>query len=198
MRSFRKRSFRTMFATSLAALAAVAWWWPGLAGQGAQTDVLILPSSSIIRSREFIERRLREEGFTTQWDAGATPTCSIAAPRLDSWEVLVVGLPDVASCPPERMIREVEQLESSLPNRRIVVVLSWRDDVDDRTLIEPLEEISVRTVDPRDLIDTTATDQPCLWWDDCPVNGRVDTHVGRELTDAGSQRLARSIVAEVL
>lgn len=197
----RWRSKRpTRYVVGFGALAALvlAWWWPGLNGQDSQTDVMVVASPSMTGSSDVIVRRLREEGFTTQWSPTDVVDCSLPVPTTTRWEILVIGLPDAGSCEADVVLEQLAQLSSTFPKRRIVVVVSWRDPQGTESFDETALGSEVELVDPRRMIGGSDDALMCLWWDDCPASGRVVTVSGSTLTSAGQQRLARSIVAGVL
>ncbi|MFM8857328.1 MAG: hypothetical protein ACKOI2_09025 [Actinomycetota bacterium] len=179
-------------------ILVVAWWWPGLAGQDRQTDVLLVSSSSLLQAQEFIDRRLREEGFTTEWTPLDRDRCAIEVPRNKSFEVLVLEVNSSPSCDTELLSSSLSELRVALPSRSVIAVVNWKGpDVPD-WLNQTVRTLNMTLVDPRELIGSEGESQSCFWWDDCPLDGRIVTVKDGSLTDAGMQRLARSIVTGVL
>lgn len=176
----------------------VAWWWPGLTGQDQQTDVVIVSSPSLLESREFIDRRLREEGFTTEWSPSNGDGCSLETPDIGSFEVLVFELTGSPACELESLKTSLNDLRSAWPSRPMVAVLNWDSPNPSDALVQILRSSNMILVDPRSLIGSEGDVQSCYWWDDCPLDGRITTILDGRLTDAGMQRLARSIVTGVL
>lgn len=192
----RSRSARNVVGAVVVVGLIIVWWWPGLSGQDAQTDVYVLPSASMSPSREVIERRIREEGRVIVWHGVETDECSIEAPSETKWEVLVIGLPNGRTCSSKVVLKQLDVVRERFADRAIVVVLDWSD-IGEKTT-ESLRESDFRVVDPRVQIGRAGEEQVCMWWDDCPADGLITTIEGGRLTEAGSQRLARSIVTGIL
>lgn len=176
----------------------IAWWWPGLTGQDQQTDVMIMSSRSLVQSQEIIDRRLREQGFTTDWTSLGSDECSIESPSGASFEVLVFEMADTNSCPVGSFETSVKSLRSELKSRPLVAVVGWSDADPAESTLQLLRDLKITLVDPRSLIGEEGVSQPCLWWDDCPLDGWIVTIGNGRLTEAGMQRLARSIVTGVV
>lgn len=179
-------------------VAMTMWWWPGLSGQNDQLDIYIVSSASESGARDAIDRRLREEGFTTAWHPSGITQCLVPSPHIDDWEILVVLLPLPDVCSAQDMRSLVSNLGRAEPTKPIVAVVAWNDDAMMDADVEALRLSKVRVVDPRGLIGLPGQSQPCLWWDDCSPVGSVITIEDEQLTSAGHQRLARIIVSGVL
>jgi len=191
-------SRKVVGATVVVGTLLVAWWWPGLTGQDQQTDVVIVSSPTFVESQEFIDRRLREEGFTTEWRTWRGRNCSFDVSDEQSFEVLVLELPGSAECDGTALTVAVKDLRATWPSRPMVVVLEWDAADPSESLMQTLGALNMSLVDPRSLIGSDGDTQKCFWWDDCPSDGRITTVESGRLTDAGKQRLARSIVSGVL
>lgn len=176
----------------------VAWWWPGLTGQDQQTDVLIVSTPTFTESRNVIDRRLREEGLTTDWSPSMVALCTFDSSEDLTFEVLVFELAASRDCDADMLEAAVNDLRSMWRSRPMVAVLDWAGATPADSLVRTLRTSNVTLVDPRSLIGSDGEVQNCLWWDDCPEDGRIMTVVDGGLTEAGMQRLARSIVTGVL
>lgn len=190
------RSARNVVGAVLLVSLIVVWWWPGLSGQDGQVDVHVVASASMNPSRDVIERRIREEGRVVVWQDAGGEECSVSPAANAQWEVLVIGLPAGRGCAPGVVRGGLDVVRERFPHRPIVVVLDWSINGDQNA--ESLLEAGFHVVDPRSLIGRPGEEQPCLWWDDCPSDGFVTTVEDGRLTEAGSQRLARSIVTGIL
>lgn len=199
MESFRPRSVRTAIgAGAVGVVGLLAWWWPGITGQDAQTDVVIVSSPSILRARDAIERRLREEGFTTAWESATDDTCSLMPVEDLDFEVLVVPLPDTNECSPATVRGTILGLVDVVDASKILAVLPWVTGAQESEILRLLTDNGIEFVDPQPLIGRIGETQACLWWDECPAEGRVSTIDDDGLTPAGQQRVARVIVAGVM
>lgn len=197
MHATRARRIRIALSFGAALLVLVAWWWPGLTGQDEQTDVLVFGTNSLQNSKEAIDRKLREEGFTTLWEPRFEGSCSFGPPSRSGFEVLVLDIPDSRRCDPETLAASLSELEAAVENRPIVVVLPWLDG-DRSGLAKSVSSERFRVVDVGLAIGEVGALQECSWWDDCPEGGRIATIEDGMLTEAGEQRLARAIVTAVL
>jgi hypothetical protein len=185
-------------AAAVIGILMVAWWWPGLTGQDRQTDVVIVSSSTFVESREFIDRRLREEGFTTAWSPSKGDACSFEVPDSNSFEVLVFELNNSVACDADLLEDSLKDLRSAWSSQPLIAVMDWDAPDPSDSLVRTLHILDVTLVDPRPLIGSVGDVQNCFWWDDCPPDGRITTILNGRLTEAGMQRLARSIVTGVL
>jgi hypothetical protein len=185
-------------AAAVIGILLVVWWWPGLTGQDQQTDVVIVSSSTFVDAREFIDRRLREEGFTTEWSPSKGDLCSFELPDSKSSAVLVFELNTSLACDAVLVEDSLIDLRSAWSSRPIIAVLNWDAPNPSESLIRTLRSLNMTLVDPRGLIGSDGDVQNCFWWDDCPPDGRVMTIRNGRLTAAGMQRMARSIVSGVL
>lgn len=185
-------------AAFVAGVLLIAWWWPGLTGQDQQTDIAIVSSRSLVESREFIDRRLREEGFTTEWTQLRDDACLLDILGRREFEVLVFELKGSSFCATESLESSLKKLRSTWPSRPMIAVLAWDATDPSQSILEALQSSNSTLVDPRPLIGTEDVPQNCLWWDDCPADGRIRTIETGRLTTAGMQRIARSIVSGVL
>ncbi len=198
MASFRSPSNRTWFVVGVAGVCAtVAWWWPGLTGQDSQLDIAIIEHETLIDSRDVLDRRLREEGFTTDWFESSSENCGLSEPDTP-YERLVVVLPEVAVCSSVDVRRALNQLLRNIEKDTLVIVVAWSDERTPAAIADLTQDFDARIVDSRRLLGPSGQMMPCLWWDDCPADGLVTVVDNDRLTDAGRQRLARSIVAGVL
>lgn len=183
--------------STVGVVLSVAWWWPGIMGRDRQIDVLIVPSRTALLAQEEIDRRLREEGFTTSWVSVPSEECAIApidsqSVRSLPFERIVVFLPNSVQCGQSRVRSALDVVSQGVDGNDLVGVIAW--DESPTTSAPP----NIRFVDPRPLIGNPGELQDCLWWDDCPPEGRIVTIEGDVLTKAGRQRLARVVVAGVL
>lgn len=175
--------------------ATVAWWWPGITGQDAQTDVLVVGDDSFWGAKVEIDRRLREEGLTTSWSGQRIEGCSDPLGIDGEPEVVAIALPVSWECGWERLEPWLGKVRSDIGEARLVVVVPWMDVARSEEMArDPFDGMSV--IDPRSLISEEPAD--CLWWDECPGVGEVETVVADSLTQAGRERLARILVSGVL
>lgn len=189
---------RSTVLVSVALLGIVcAWWWPGIVGRGDSIDIAISSPPSLASSQDVIERRLREEGFTTKWLVRQTDSCVIPT-ITGQYSTAVVLLPDSNACTDEEFVEMWRDFREDAESLRLIAVRSWRDAAGSSEPLARIDDLEVDLLDPRPLIGLAGQVQPCLWWDDCPPSGSIDTRIEGSLTDAGQQRLARLIVAEVL
>lgn len=207
-RWYRRPLMRVRLVASVGVVVAVGlwWWWPGLSDRS--TLVLIVGGSRLEAASQPVDRRLREDGFTTEW-VGEGPTwCDVPdlAAHRDARAVIVAPDPD-PSC----------VLDDDLANRVVastdspIVVVPLPGDLGndanessdandeasiERTWIDGLAERGAEIVDGTRLLGERGRPVDCLWWDDCP-DGNVVAWDDAGLTEAGQQRVARMIVAAV-
>jgi len=180
-------------------LVVVAWWWwPGLSGQRPEVGVVL--GGDARGASEPLDRRLREQGVRSEWSRPPTDWCSV--PGLlgdlpDRVELVVVSV-DGSGCidrPPVQLAREMVDT-----GRRLVVVTGSGIGVlaPDSALAEALSDSGALLVDVGRLLGDVGQPVPCEWWDDCDASGRVVTVDENGLTEAGGQRVARTVVAAVV
>lgn len=197
MRSTRRVS-RLVTAALAVATLCVTWWWPGLSGHGSGADVLIVPDPVLVEARNAIDRRLREEGLTTSWNAPTDIACRSHNASLRAAKVVVVAVPEPSTCSSSDVLASLLDLRRRIESTRIVTVFSWRSGESDAQMVEQLVRNGFSPVDARPLLGAPGQEQACLWWDDCPASGKIVTVDGGGLTEAGKQRVARTIVAGVV
>lgn len=173
--------------------ALLYWWWPGLSGQGSDIDVSIRVTSEFVDGRQSIERRLREEGWRTEWSNESADWCHLADavatvdPDADS---IVIWGPDLDSCA-SAAITAASVMKAAAGHRVFVVATSSVPGA----MTTALTSAGATVVPAHRLLGDPGQEMDCLWWEDCPAEGRMSTWNGPELSTAGYERVARSIVA---
>jgi len=206
-------SATTAAAVAVAVALIVAWWLPGLRGDGASDrdpDVVLVGDGELIRGSDVVSRRLREEGFSVADPVEASDWCDIADRVVDirARVAVVVHIDPVAdttdpSCGDATWI--AERILSS-PGRIVVVSgIDAADDDADGVRDEVVDSLIARgstLVDVSRLLAGVDGATSCLWWDDCVVSDEGIAYVVVRdedgLTLAGHQRMARMIVSAVL
>lgn len=196
MRSLSNSSGRALVLLGLVAVLIVAWWWPGLSGRGSQLDIVIVSGESSSEDVDVLSRRLREEGFRTDWQVVTADGCPTML-DVESPKKIVVLLSSLGNCSNTQLVSSIENLVETVGPGRVYAVVSWRTESDSEP-ISNLDEFGAVVLDPRRLIGDPKRPQPCLWWDDCPASGSVETVKDGRLTDAGRERVARFVVSGVL
>ncbi len=178
-------------------VAALAWWWPALSGQSSQLDVLVLGNGHFADSREVIERRLREDGFSVRWADGIDGWCDAAEdlPQLlaqDDPQRVVASFVGTDDCPDG-----AKALVGAAGGHRVfVAVQPGRHSEEEIAAILALDADGLTVVDPSTLLSPIGTDAVCLWWDECRPEGLVAIRgVDGRLTAGGAQRVVRSLLA---
>ncbi|MGA0879125.1 MAG: hypothetical protein ACO3SP_08415 [Ilumatobacteraceae bacterium] len=188
----RSRGVAPLLLASVCLVAVLAWWWPGLTGQGARSEVTIIGTGEIAEAREVVSRRIREAGLSVRWEDSVTTWCE-ASELLEAREtgVVVMAPDDLRPCTAKGEPFDVGSIASRHLRRLVLVGL------DPTSIVEDLEGAGARRVVTERLIGAVDESMPCLWWDDCPTSATVVTRTDGGLTDAGRQRLARLITARV-
>lgn len=173
--------------------ASLYWWWPGLSGKGSDIDVSIHVTADFADGRQSIERRLREEGWRTEWSGESSDWCDLVDvvatvdPDVDS---IVIWGPESDPC--ASAVSTAASVMKAAAGRRVFVVTLSSSPGD---LIVALTSAGATAVPAHRLLGDPGQEMDCLWWEDCPVEGRMPTWNGPEPSLAGFERVARSIVA---
>lgn len=181
-----------MVLVAMSLAVVLAWWWPGLTGRGARSEVTVIGTGEISDAREVLSRRIREVGLSVQWVESVTTWCDVSA-LLDEGDtgVLVLAPDELESCTAGGKIVDAANISSRQARRLVLVAL------EPSSTVASLEERGGRRVVVERLIGDVDEPMPCVWWDECPSSGTVVTRTKIGLTDAGRQRLARMIAALV-
>lgn len=194
--SARSKTLARWVASSLSvAVVLVAWWWPGLSGEGSEPEVAVIGTGEIAKAREEVSRRLREAGLSVSWVASVQSWCDFTDAYADLDDETVIMAPeDLRPCGDEsdRFVRSL----SGVSARRLVVVSLDQEPTDDIEFAS-LVDAGARRVPSERLIGAFDERMPCLWWDDCPPEGSIVTRTENGLTPAGRQRLARLLVTQI-
>ena len=173
----------------------VFWWWPGLVGRGSDVDVSVHVHDDFAPGRQSIERRLREQGWRIEWSEGETDWCEVAdglrSADADADEI-VVWMPVGVACGTAADIA-TDIVDATKGRTLHVVVLSEGID----PVVDALVERGAKTVEAGPLLGGPGETADCLWWEDCPVSGRIEPWSADQLSAVGFERVARAIVAEV-
>lgn len=174
----------------------VLWWWPGLTGQGGESEITIVSTPEMESTRQDISRRVREEGFSVQW-LGAVNTWCDVRDSVGLWGstmvvLLVDGLDD-CEIPTIDIIAGLDR-----DNRLSEIVIVSIDDASSPAFVERLSDGGARLVATQRLIGGIDEELPCVWWEDCDLSGRTVTRTATGLTPDGRDRLARLITAAVV
>lgn len=203
MRWYRRPLMRNRFARPavvgvLALAVALWWWWPGLTDRS--TTVLIISGERLVDGREPLDRRLRENGFTTEWSSVADSWCAVSDRLVSelsggSYRAVVVAPSSDDSCALDATLADSVR---GAGDTRLVVV-RWPDVTPaESEFVRQLSDRSdVRVVDTARLLGDAGSEVDCLWWDDCPGSGRIVAWDANGLTESGNQRVARMTVAAV-
>lgn len=203
MRWYRRPLMRNRFARPaivgvLALAVALWWWWPGLSDRS--TTVLIIGGERLADGREPLDRRLRENGFTTEWSSVADSWCDVSD-RLStelaggSYRAVVVAPSSDATC-----VLDTDLVDSVRTSGDVrLAVVAWPDATPaESEFVRLLSDRSeVRVIDTARLLGDVGSEVDCLWWDDCPSSGRIVAWDATGLTESGNQRVARMTVAAV-
>lgn len=196
MGSIGRISGRALVLVGLVSALIIWWWWPGLSGSGSKLDVLIVSAQDSEDDVDVLSRRLREEGFRTEWNAAADDECSLEL-RGESPKMVVLLLSLLEGCPSAAAEASIEKLVDTVGGHRVFAVASWEEG-SDTDLFSKLDLLGAVGLDPTRLIGNPNQAQPCLWWDDCPASGSIETVRNGVLTEAGRERMARFVVSGVL
>lgn len=179
-------------------VAFVAWWqWPVVAARQDRTEVLVVGDEFLTGATTPIGHRVHESGRTLQWAPPVDGWCEVPAllveevRRVDPVSV-VVSAGDASACG----ATVVADVRAAIDGRILVVVLQ-------PGRAQPAGAVDghrLRAVDPTRLIGASAvaTDLPCQWWETCGAGGVIAVrNPDGSLTDAGGERVARLVVAEL-
>jgi hypothetical protein len=182
----------------LAVAAVVIWWqWPTITQQDERTDVVLLTDGFLTSTERPVTYRIREDGRSLRWDAGATSWCS-AADAVDRVEdefdpaAIVLSFGDATGCDATAVADAVQAARGHTvlivrqPGRSGLEIAGPQDGA---TLIDPSRFVGDQL---------TATSMPCQWWETCTADGTVAVRTADgALTAEGGDRVARMIVAEL-
>lgn len=194
----RNRFARPAIVGVLALAVALWWWWPGLSG--GSTTVLIVGGERLVDGREPLDRRLREDGFTTEWTSMTASWCDVpdrlaAELASGSYRAVVVAPSSDDGCVFDSNL--VDSVRDAGDVR--LVVVTWPDATPaESEFVRQLSDRSdIRVVDTARLLGEVGSEVDCLWWDECPSSGRIVAWDASGLTESGNQRVARMTVAAV-
>lgn len=196
-RSRARSGERSRLRAGLVALVTGAillwWWWPGLADRPDDIDVGLVIGDELDVADQSIDRRLREEGFLLERAESPGDWCDVdgraaevRGPRVVVW---------AASSPDCAIDAAVDDLVRATEGRRVVVV---HLPTDDPAVRDAFESRGVTVVDTERLLGRPGEVRDCLWWEECPASGVVESWNGDRLGAIGGERVARMIVTEVL
>ncbi len=180
-------------AVVLAAGAVALWWaWPNISGESDQLDVLVVADGFDPEARRPIELRVRELGKSISWLRVGSDRCESAARVVASVEqrspdIVIVAAPPEGDCLTDA-VAEVGGVT------RVAVVPAGTS-AGSAAAID-----GFHVVDPIALVGASGApvSMPCQWWEACPPDGQVVVRdVAGALTDAGHERLARAVVADL-
>lgn len=191
------RYLRRLIVLLCVLVLGVAWWWPRLSGRGSELGVLVVGNGQFEQSRDAIERQVRGLGLSVQWDDTATSWCDAAEllPQLlvtQRPQRIVASFVATGSC-----ADGVAAVAKAVASSDLVVQL--QPGLQSEQLVKQLAALGVSGVtwaDPTALLPALGTDAPCSWWDDCTPGGTIAIRLlDATLTDAGAQRVARTLAA---
>jgi hypothetical protein len=196
LRDSRPRSIlATVVIVATVALGLLVWWWPALTSRPTDVDVELVIGSGLSVADQSIDRRLREEGFRISRTPRPLDWCSIPellddlrpeSTRVVVWAESPVGC-DLGDA--------VDQVVERAGDRRVIVV---HLPTDDEVIVSALDGRDVVVVDTRRLLGAPDGTMECVWWEDCPANGRVEPWRDGRLDSIGGERVARMIVTATL
>lgn len=191
-RSAGTRRILSLALVSACLVIVLAWWWPGLTGRGERSEVTIIGTGEISKAREVVSRRIREAGLSVTWVESVTTWCEASSLLEETSSPTVVLAPDdLLPCTVAGETVDAVSISSRQVRRLVVMAL------DPSSWAENLESRGARRVVTERLIGGVDEELPCVWWDECPSSGTVMTRTDDGLTEAGQQRLARSIAARL-
>jgi len=202
------------------------WWWPGLTDErpDERPEVGIVASGDVRAAAEPLDRRLREQGLRTEWSDEPVDWCSVPeslAGLAGGVDIAVVAIgrnnaiptgdsttdsgvePAVESiCGEGDDVLDLDDVAEAVVGAGPRIVVITADDIDvlgpDDEMAAALRRAGAATIDVGRLLGGVDEPMVCAWWDDCDSTGTVVTVDSAGLTDAGSQRVARTIVAGVV
>lgn len=209
--AFARTRWRVAVSLIVALGAVVYWWWPGIEGSGdliRQPAVLVIGNGDLKDAQTVVSRRLIEEGLTVAWVDAPDSWCDVPG-VLEASEVqpklgIVISLKSPVSfescgVSADEAAQNVVNALQRFDATHSVVVAGLSVAVD--PIVEGLQKLNVRIVDPSSKLADVDEHVDCLWWDDClPDENGVGYVIVRDsngLTLAGQQRVARMIVAGI-
>ncbi len=189
-------------ARAIAAVALVAgllWWqWPLIAGDTARTDVVVIADDFLTSVQTPVTNRIHENGNTMRWATQPSSSWCAAADLVHAAieqfapSTIVLSFGGADGCDAGTLTRAV----AAAGSRHVVIVaqpgrsgIEASADRGGATLVDPTRYVGDQL---------TAVALPCQWWDACAADGTVEVrNADGSLTEAGSDRVARMIVAEL-
>jgi hypothetical protein len=181
-----------------ALVVGLLWWqWPLIAGDTGRTDVVVIADDFLTAVQTPVTNRIHENGDTMRWATPSASWCGAdaavhAAVDQFSPTTVVLSFGSADGCDAGTLTRAV----AAAGSRHVVIVTQ-----PGRSGIEAVADHGGATlVDPTRYVgdQLTAVALPCQWWDACAVDGAVEVrNADGSLTEAGGDRVARLIVAEL-
>lgn len=176
------------------ALVVVGWWgWPSVNGSSDQLDVLVVADPAVVAGETTIARAVRGDGLSAAFAAPADDWCSAApviaeAVAARSPSIVVLSFASLGGCGSAG----VQAAIAAAGDRRVIVVAQAGDARDSVLAVGD-------AVDPARLVgaDAVATRMTCKWWDACDNGSVAVRDDAGHLTDAGFERVARLLVAQL-
>lgn len=185
------RRHRWACLAAVAILAAATWFlWP-IAG-GGSGDVAAVGDDTFMPVSPALGRQLRDRGRGLVEMTPAQDWCALAdglpASDLADVDLLVIGVAERGDCAGDPVRAVLGELDDRGIEPVVVVLPGELTPTSDvrlvltETLLGPPGELTM----------------PCEWWDDCLPEGAVQVRsAGGDLTDIGTDRVARMIAAAI-
>lgn len=178
-------------------VAALVWWqWPTIDGHDKRTDVVLLTDGFLPETQLTVVNRIREDGRSLRWERAATSWCNAAAAvgrAVDQFDpaAIVLSFSDATGCDATAVTNAVHAADG---HSVLIVTQPGRSAIETATatggatLIDPTRYIGDQLA---------ATSMPCQWWETCTDGSVAVRAANGDLTEEGTDRVARLIVAEL-
>ena len=178
------------------AFVALVWWqYPLLRDQDERTDVLVVADGFLTTFERPFTYRVREDGYAVEWAVGADTWCDAPSQVTDAVRQFRPTTVVLSFASNEGCDGALDAVVEAAGGGRVLVV-----DQPGTALDLGGMESKIDIIDPSPLVGDRliATSMPCQWWEDCPAGGTIAVRgADGALTEAGTDRVARMVVAEL-
>jgi hypothetical protein len=184
----------------VAVVAFLAWWWWPVLTSDDGLDVLVIGSGDVSASSIALEQRLREQGHVVRVEELDGDWCAAAGTvpglvRAYEPRLVIIGMRDLGTCAGDPVRETLAALDG------VDVIAVAQPGSAATALADAARAEGITLADPARLMGSNSAGEElaCQWWDSTWCRDgvvQVRDLAGR-LTRAGTERVARVVVAEI-